>query len=197
MLLWIIAIAAAVIAIAVALHFDAAAREFLRDHRSRSLWSVAQQVSKFGDWPTHLGVGLVLLAVAWWRGKQKWMRIFLAMLIALTLAGVAARVVKISVGRARPSVKSEQVWTGPRLSSKFYGFPSGHVAASAGFFGVLLFANWRIGLSFMAIPLLIGFARMYVGAHYLSDVIAAAVLGILCAAIVAQFFIRNRSREPG
>jgi membrane-associated phospholipid phosphatase len=32
---------------------------------------------------------------------------------------------------------------------------------------------------------------MYIGAHYLSDVVCAAVLGILCAAVVARIFLRE------
>ncbi len=116
------------------------------------------------------------------------------MLIALALAGAAGHVIKLTTGRARPSVKSEEVWNGPRLSSKFHAFPSGHVAASTAFFAVLFFANWRIGLAGLPIPLLIGFSRMYVAAHYLSDVVFAAVLGILCAILVARLLIPSLFR---
>src|SRR6202035_544080 len=106
-----------------------------------------ENVSRFGDWPEHFALGLVFAAVAWWRGNKKWTRIFLAMLIALALAGLVGSVIKISTGRARPSVKSEEVWNGPRLSSKYHAFPSGHVAASGAFFGVLFLVNRRIGLA--------------------------------------------------
>jgi membrane-associated phospholipid phosphatase len=88
-------------------------------------------------------------------------------------------------------VKTEEVWEGPRFSSKFHAFPSGHVAASTAFFAVLFFANWRTGLACLPIPLLIGFSRMYVAAHYLSDVVFAAVLGILCAIFVNCLFLRE------
>jgi undecaprenyl-diphosphatase len=109
------------------------------------------------------------------------------MLIALALAGAAARIVKIAAGRARPSLQSEQVWNGVKFSSRYHAFPSGHVAASSAFFAVLAFANWRIGLACVPIPLLIGFSRMYVTAHYLSDIICAAILGIVCALVVMRF----------
>ena len=68
-------------------------------------------------------------------------------------------------------------------------FPSGHVTASTAFFALLVFANWRIGLGCLAIPILIGFSRIYGGAHYLSDVICAAILGILCALLVWRFVL--------
>src|SRR5437868_1336973 len=149
------------------------------------------KVSRFGDWFEHFVLGILLLAIAWWRGSKKWTRIFLSMLIALALAGAVGRVIKISTGRARPSVKTEQAWNGPRFSSKFQAFPSGHVAASTAFFAVLFFANRRIGLACLPIPLLIGFSRMYVVAHYLSDVVFATVLGILCAIFVNCLFLRE------
>jgi membrane-associated phospholipid phosphatase len=145
-----------------------------------------RRVSRFGDWPEHAALGIILAAIAWWRGNKKWTRIFLAMLVACTLAGAAARVIKIATGRARPSVRTEDVWNGPRLVEKYESFPSGHTASSTAFFAVLLFVNWRIGLACLPIPLLIAFSRMYVGAHYLSDVVFAAILAVVCAAIVAR-----------
>jgi membrane-associated phospholipid phosphatase len=39
---------------------------------------------------------------------------------------------------------------------------------------------------------LIGFSRIYIGAHYLSDVVCAAVLGILCAATVWHCMLRTK-----
>src|SRR5437870_7430453 len=138
---------------------------------------------------------MLLLAIAWWRGSKKWTRIFLSMLIALALAGAAGRVLKISTGRARPSVKTEQAWNGPRFSSKFQSFPSGHVAASTAFFAVLFFVNWRLGLACLPIPLLIGFSRMYVAAHYLSDVVCAAVLGLLCAFLVTRLVLGQSEKR--
>src|SRR2546429_8019786 len=129
------------------------------------------------------------------RGSEKWTRIFLSMLLAMAIAGIAGHVIKRTVPRARPSVKSELRWGGPRFSTKYHAFPSGHVAASTAFFGVLIFARRRIGVACLPIPILIGFSRMYIGAHYLSDVVCAAVLGIFCAALVAHFYlwkIRNR-----
>ncbi len=127
-------------------------------------------VSLLGDWPSHAAVGLAfLLGFAWRRGSEEWTRIFLAMLLAMLLAGVAGTVIKRTVPRARPSVHTDIRWGGPHFSSKYHSFPSGHVGASTAFFGVLLIARRRIGLACLPIPILIGFSRMYIGAHYLSD----------------------------
>jgi undecaprenyl-diphosphatase len=150
-----------------------------------------RNVSRLGDWTEHFAVGIGLLGVAWWRRSKKWIRVFFAMLVALALAGASARVVKIAAGRARPSIKTEEVWNGMKFSSRYHAFPSGHVAASTAFFAVLALANWRLGLLCLPIPLLIGFSRMYVAAHYLSDVVCAAVLGIVCALLTAHFLLRK------
>ena len=129
------------------------------------------------------------MGLAWRRGSDEWTRIFLAMLLAMLLAGVAGTVIKRTVPRARPSVQTETRWGGPHFSSKYHSFPSGHVGASTAFFGVLLIARRRIGLACLSIPILIGFSRMYIGAHYLSDVVCAAILGILFALVVAHFLL--------
>jgi membrane-associated phospholipid phosphatase len=102
---------------------------------------------------------------------------------------------KRTIPRARPSVKTELRWGGPRFSTKYHAFPSGHVFASTAFFGVLVFARRRVGVACLPIPILIGFSRMYLGAHYLSDVVCAAVLGFLCAALIWRFFAREPSNH--
>jgi membrane-associated phospholipid phosphatase len=191
-LYWLLGIMIATAAIAVAFHFDAAVKDFLAHHRNRAVFNFMYNVTRLGDWPVHFALGLILLGIAWWRRSKKWTRIFLSMLMALAVAGVTCHVIKRAIPRARPSVKSELRWGGPRFSSHFHAFPSGHVAASTAFFGVLFFARRRrIALACLPIPILIGFSRMYVAAHYLSDVVFAAILGILSAAIVWRFFVRE------
>jgi undecaprenyl-diphosphatase len=195
---WILGLLIAVVAIAAGFHFDGAVVAFMANHQTPAMRSFMRNVSRFGDWPEHFLVGLLLFSMAWWRRNRKWTRIFLSMLIALSIAGLAGRAIKVTTGRARPSVKSEQMWNGPRWSSKYHSFPSGHVDASVGFFGVLLLANWRIGTPCLAIPILIGFSRIYGEAHYLSDVVCAALLGILCALLVFRLVlpkIGNRQSE--
>ena len=190
-LYWLIGIAIAATAIALSFHFDDSVRDFMMQHQNPAVRNFMRYVSLLGDWPLHAAVGLVLLGLAWRRGSEEWTRIFLAMLLAMLLAGVTGTVIKRSIPRARPSVHADARWGGPHFSSKYHSFPSGHVGASTAFFGVLLIARRRIGLACLAIPILIGFSRMYIGAHYLSDVICASVLGGLCAVVVAHFLFRK------
>jgi len=186
---WLIGIAIAALAIALGFYFDDTLRDFIAEHQTPALRSFMRYVSLFGDWPSHVAVGLLLLAIAWIRDSKKWTRIFLAMLIAMSLAGVTGHVIKRTIPRPRPSVHTDMRWGGPRFTSRYHSFPSGHVDASTAFFCSLFLANRRIGLACFPIPILIGLSRMYLGAHYLSDVVCAAVLGIFCALIVAHFLL--------
>lgn len=65
-----------------------------------------------------------------------------------------------------------------------FSFPSGHTMSSAVAATVLTMTNKKFG--YFAIPLatLIAFSRLYLYVHYPSDVIAAAILGILLGIVV-------------
>ena len=187
---WVVGIAITAIIVVTAFCLDDEVRDFIAQHQNQVVRKAMLNVSRFGDWPEHFVLGLILAGAAWLRGSKKWIRIFLSMLIALAIAGVVGHGIKIATGRARPSVRTEETWNRSHFSSKYHAFPSGHVAASMAFFGVLFFASRRIGLIWLPIPIVIGFSRMYVTAHYLSDVVYAAVLGILSALLVAHFLFR-------
>ena len=152
------------------------------------------RVSRWGDWPAHVGLGLLGLGIAYALGNRRWLIICTAMVLACALAGAVNRVVKIGAGRARPSVTHETGWNGPRLSSKYHSFPSGHTASSTAFFAVVVLARRRLGLALLAVPLLIAASRLYVNAHHLSDVVGGALLGFLCA-LLTWHFISNRALE--
>ena len=184
---WLLILFVALLAIAAAFYFDEAVRTWVSTHSNRTAKQFMRNVSRYGDWPEHVLAGLVIILIAWFRGNKRWVQIALTMIIACALAGLVARGVKIATGRARPSVKHELDWSGPRLSSKQNSFPSGHTAATTAFFGVLFFANRRLALALSPIPLLIAFSRIYVAAHFLSDVVCAMVLGLFCAWICARW----------
>ena len=182
---YVIALGAAMLLLA-SFYFDAGAQAWMLGHQNAAVRNIMEAVSQLGDWPGHVALGLVLMGIAFGRGSKRWVRIFAVMIVACALAGVVTRVVKISAGRARPNVQTETQWHGPGFNPRYNAFPSGHAAASTAFFATLAFACRRIGLGLLAIPMLIAFSRMYVGAHHLSDVVAAALLGALVAYVVAR-----------
>lgn len=177
-------------------YFDDAVQGWIAEHQSGAARKFMRSVGQFGDWPAHISLGLVLLVLAYWRRSKKWMRIFAAMILACALAGAGTRLVKIAVGRARPSIQTEAAWKGPSLHARYNAFPSGHTAASTAFFATLALACWRIGTPFLVIPLLVAFSRIYTNAHYLSDVVCALLIGLLSACAVAQWLLSEPRTAP-
>lgn len=73
-----------------------------------------------------------------------------------------------------------------------YGFVSSH---AANFFGVLTFATLvlennfkRIGWYLFAIAFIVCISRVYLGVHYVSDILFGSLLGITIAVLIHKFF---------
>lgn len=138
-------------------------------------------------------VALGVLLAAWRLDRRTG-----AYLLALTAAqGLANTVIKNLVGRPRPTSDLVEVF----FVSAGKSFPSGHVMFYTVFFGFLFFLYWtRIGRSiprylllalFAALVLLVGPSRLYLGAHWLSDVIAAYLLGFAILLPAIELYIER------
>ena len=189
---WLLFAAVSAVALAVSFVLDPAVENWMRERQNRGFKHAMRYLSLIGDWVGHAVAALIAMVIAYRRGNRRWVRICVAMLVALALAGVVTRIVKVAAGRSRPSVELDAGFNGPRFTAKYHAFPSGHMAASLGYFGVLAFANRRLFLALLPIPLVIGFSRMYLTAHHFSDVVGGAILGIVIAAIVAQWLKLSR-----
>jgi undecaprenyl-diphosphatase len=190
---WVALILLAGLAIAASFYCDAPVRVFVAAHRDRSFIQLMRPVSRFGDWPEHVAGGLLIAAVAFWRGSKRWMRIGLTIIVALALAGLVARGLKIATARARPTVHREMTSETGRFRSKYNSFPSGHAAVTMAAFGVILFTKRRLGISLLPIPMLIASSRIFVAAHYFSDVICGTILGIFCAWLCVRWLVAREN----
>ena len=116
-----------------------------------------------------------------------------AILIVLTMisAAIVSGAVKVAVARARPSVPH------PILHVGGASFPSGHALTSAAAMGLLVVLacprlrarGHRVGAVLVAIgavlvALLIGFSRLILGVHYVTDVLAGWLFGVLIVAVM-------------
>lgn len=89
----------------------------------------------------------------------------------------------------------------------FYSFPSGHAAIAAYFYGFIVYClmqhigTWRnrLNFSFAALMMIaaIGFSRLYLGVHFLSDVIGGYLLGGLWLIISICLTELLVERKPG
>ena len=112
--------------------------------------------------------------------------------LAATLAGAGiaayllARYAKDIVVRPRPGALLHNVHLRPGSTSQGHGFPSGHAAVAFALATVLcLMIGPKLRPFAMALILLgaaiVGFGRVYVGAHFPFDVVGGAALGIVVA----------------
>lgn len=105
-------------------------------------------------------------------------------------SGIASQVLK-RIGRARPKLLDEG---GPFqfnpliIKSSWASFPSGHTITAFAFAMALSYflPKWRLPL--LAVACLIGVSRVIVGAHYPSDVLAGACIGVASAVLLRRLF---------
>jgi undecaprenyl-diphosphatase len=136
-------------------------------------------------------ISLYVLGVALYLERRKdWY--WLTCLLVIVPTGMAVNLaLKLAFQRARPAFDD------PLVTLSSYSFPSGHVAGATLFYGVACamllakIASWRlralIVLGALAMIALVAFTRLYLGAHFLSDVIGAfaAALAWLAACLLA------------
>jgi membrane-associated phospholipid phosphatase len=148
-------------------------------------------ITELGDAKVVVPVGGVALAL--FAGLRRWRE---AAVLLIGIGGAVAFVagLKRVIGRARPV----DIYDGVAE----YSFPSGHAGMSIVLFGLLAFLlagraspPWRriIFASSITLILLIGFSRIYLGAHWLSDVLAGFAFGLAWNAIIAIVYLR---KEP-
>jgi membrane-associated phospholipid phosphatase len=139
--------------------------------------------------PNTFRVLAVLGALLLWRRKAPRLALWLA--LTVLLSGPLDDVVKSTVGRSRPT------FAHPVETLTSFSFPSGHALGSTVGVGALLLAGlpWlpavlrrpAIALG-VVIVLLVGYARVGLGVHYVSDVVGGWVLGAAwLAAMTAGF----------
>lgn len=132
----------------------------------------------------YVGVPLIVIAVYL---KNK--RAARDLVLALAMGVLLSLLLKLMIARPRP----ELLDLGFLISAVSYSFPSDHASTAFIMFGVIghyfkKFKSW-----FYALAVLIAFSRVYLGAHYATDVVAGAFLGILVSQAVMRYRLGNRA----
>ena len=146
---------------------------------------------------TFMASGLVLVGIAVFTGgialRQQRADIALAVALCLTGGGVS-NVIKLAFRRPRPLTAYEMQFN----VVTHYSFPSGHSASSLLVYGLLgylalmyLPGAWAAVLGSVAAVfiVLIGMSRVYLGAHFPSDVIGGWVFGGVILLLTVQLFL--------
>jgi len=120
-------------------------------------------------------VWLPALALLGWLGSAVWRERCVWMLVGIVITALVVFAIKFTVRRRRP----EGEWGGFYRLTDPHSFPSGH-AARAVMLAVLGLGLGPVGLGIVLLvwaPLVV-LARVAMGVHYLSDVLAGALLGL-------------------
>lgn len=197
---WLALTGAGLILLIAAFLLDGPIDRWAAAHRNFACESAAKMCSRYLAWHWLMLGGVLGLLVAWSTSRREWARLLCAMMIAASLAGLAADFLRGATGRTRPYTGATQGWYGARSEGKwlitkhaYNSFPSGHASAMAGFAVPLLL--WRRRLALLVPPVIaaVAAARVYLGAHHLSDVIAGALLGSVIALWVYRRINARRS----
>ena len=166
--------------------FDQQVTQFL--HGRRTPW-LSRAMLLVSDAHETVRILAVTVLLAMWRLYRRDRAAVLS--LAVVPAGPLLNVgLKHLFQRVRPVVPE------PLVHLATYSFPSGHAVASTLFYGTvcaLVFQRvkspaWRVATAVGAVVmvLLVTSSRVYLGAHYLSDVIAGVAVGAACVAAVLK-----------
>jgi len=151
---------------------------FLKLFRHIVLIKLFFLITALGGWELILIFSVIFSVSVWLWGK----RFYIVALWATIIGSLGFNVLgKLIFHRSRPE---EGIYI-----ENFFSFPSGHATLAAAFYGFLIYFFWRnlenvknkINISFacLALIVLIGFSRLYLGVHFFSDVWAGFLLGSL------------------
>ncbi|MHA1894395.1 MAG: phosphatase PAP2 family protein [Candidatus Helarchaeota archaeon] len=129
---------------------------------------------------------------------KKYRYLLLIALVSGCLTQICVNSLKVLIARERPYVTFPDLLNNFSRLSMSYSFPSGHTGAVFGFLlPIILFQDkyWK-KLVILTVPIAVGFSRLYLGVHYLSDVIGGMIIGISFVIISSVIIIKTRNMQP-
>lgn len=124
-------------------------------------------------------IGFIIYKKNW----KEWLPVLVALVILFLLCDkITSDIIKPYFARLRPTHNPdimEQVRTLYGYTAGRYGFVSSHAANALGLavFSSLLFKNKRYTLVIVIWAVIMGYSRIYLGIHYMSDVLGGMIIG--------------------
>jgi undecaprenyl-diphosphatase len=166
---------------------DPTVANFVASHRLSWLTPVMQLVTWLGSSFFIIPFGVVVGATLW-RRRRSWLPLVMMAAAFLGAAGLYD-IVKPAVGRARPPAALQV--GGPDIGR---AFPSGHATQSIAFYGMLALVliiyvapsrRWLFAIGAALVTLVVGASRLYLGVHWLTDVLGGYALGLAWLALIS------------
>lgn len=149
-------------------------------------------------WPWIIFVVLFLFLLSYKQNLKEFGLFVLFMVLLVILAdGISSGIIKQLVQRARPThhaITHELVDTVLGHRGGGYGFISGHTTNFLAFatFTSLIFRNkWYTLISFLT-ALTVAYSRIYLGVHFITDVIPGIITGLLIGWFVYYLYVQGR-----
>lgn len=155
--------------------WDVEFSRWLHEHTSASLLSAFQVITLAGNVVT---LALLTVAVALYLLRRARLNEAAVLCVAAIGIEIVNPILKLAFHRPRPELAFVHL--------ESYSFPSGHAAGSAAIYGVALYLlarymrpRWQVLAAggYVVLVGAIGFSRLYLEVHYLSDVLAGTALG--------------------
>jgi membrane protein DedA with SNARE-associated domain/membrane-associated phospholipid phosphatase len=175
---------------------DSAVYRALQDLRSAPGDAVMISVTELGD--TAVVVVVTIIVFLWLAWKRAW-RTAVYWLVAVAGASALNTAIKVALHRARPDELLYSGWSA-------FSFPSGHSTVNVVLYGFLAFLiareirpAWRLPVALGAATLifLVAFSRLYLGAHWLSDVLGGLAFGSAWLALLGLSYLRRPAERIG
>ncbi|MGX5829929.1 phosphatase PAP2 family protein [Mesorhizobium sp. 43Arga] len=156
-----------------------------------SLAGVGGPIDFLMVWVSAIGVPLFVLAVVgqWWRGSDRShnRHVLIATGLSFLLGLAINQIILLFVHRIRPYDGGITHLLISRNADP--SFPSDHATATFAIAAAfLLHGMRRLGLWFLAAAVLVTISRVYIGTHYVSDVLGGAVTGIVAALMIRTLY---------
>jgi len=166
----------------------------IQEHKNPLLDSSMKLVSWFGYFPGS-AIAVISATLVFFIFKYRREALFV---FFTSVSGLISSLVKILVNRPRPAAPLVRVVQKVNEQS----FPSGHVLFYIVFFGFLTVLMYRlksipkiarvcVAAVSLALIFTVPFSRIYLGAHWFSDVLGGFLLGILSLFALCFFYFRK------
>lgn len=178
------------------LFFDQKAVWWVRDHVSYQDHEKFTTVTQFGD-STYYLIGLTLAFFVFrylWK-KPKWESISLFLFASVAVSGIITDIFKVIAGRHRPSellVNGTYGFDFFHIDRAMTSFPSGHTTTAFALAVAISYLWPKLTVPMWSFAVLIGISRLAIAAHYPSDVIAGAYVGVFSTFMLIGYWNRSK-----